>query len=86
MIPNEIQILNPIFDEKNNILELHLDHGRVNEMGSQQLRAWEHLTHYLESGQVRALITTSQKKSRSGKSIFSRYGIIKKGLCFLTRL
>ncbi len=70
MFPNEILALNPSLSEETQTLTLALDHGRVNEMGSEQLRAWEALSAFLEEGSVRTLITTSQKKSRSGKPIF----------------
>ena len=64
-----IQILHPSIHNKHTLL-LSLDHGRVNEMGSTELRAWEALTKILEEGQIRTLITTSPKKSGSGKDIF----------------
>ena len=47
-----------------------MNHGRVNEMGSTELRDWENLTNHLQNGHVRALITTSDKTTKSGKSIF----------------
>ena len=70
MIPSDIQILNPSLSEETRTLTLTLDHGRVNEMGSEQLKAWETLTLFLAKGSIQTLITTSQKKSRSGKPIF----------------
>jgi len=39
-------------------------------MGSAELKDWENLTSHLHQGAVRALITTSDKTTRSGKSIF----------------
>ena len=52
------------------ILHIRLNHGRVNEMGSAELKDWEQLTEYLQDSPARALITTSDKTTRSGKSIF----------------
>ena len=70
MLPTEIQILNPSLSTDQRTLTLLLDHGHVNEMGSEQLKAWEYLSEFLQKGEIRTLITTSQKKSRRGKSIF----------------
>jgi len=53
-----------------NIFHINLNHGRVNEMGSTELRDWELLTAHLQDGDVRAVVTTSDKTTRSGKSIF----------------
>ncbi len=47
-----------------------MDHGRVNEMGSTELRDWSQITAALESGSIRALVTHSTKVTRSGKPIF----------------
>ncbi len=63
-------ILNPTLSEDEKTLTLSLDHGRANEMGKDQLQAWSDLTDELETGVIRTLITTSQKKSRKGKPIF----------------
>jgi enoyl-CoA hydratase/carnithine racemase len=60
--------LHPCSDEA--ILHINLNHGRVNEMGSTELRDWEMLTAYLQDSAARALVTTSDKTTRSGKSIF----------------
>ena len=62
--------LHPTLTPDRSILHLSLNHGKANEMGSDLLRAWSNLTSFLEKGTVRALITTSQRKSRSGKAIF----------------
>ena len=70
MIPENIHLLNPSLSDKAHTLTLNLDHGRVNEMGSEQLKSWENLCTFLKKGTVQTLITTSQKKSRSGKPIF----------------
>ena len=52
------------------IFHINLNHGRVNEMGSEQLRDWASLTEFLQSGETRAVVTTSNKTTKSGKSIF----------------
>jgi enoyl-CoA hydratase/carnithine racemase len=51
-------------------LHINLNHGRVNEMGSNELRDWENLTAHLQDSPARALVTTSDKTTRSGKAIF----------------
>ena len=67
---DKIKILNPDLSKNEQILTLHLDHGRANEMGSELIQAWSDLINILESGDIRVLITTSQKKSKRGKPIF----------------
>ena len=52
------------------IFHINLNHGRVNEMGSEQLRDWASLTASLQTGATRAVVTTSDKTTKSGKSIF----------------
>jgi enoyl-CoA hydratase/carnithine racemase len=64
-----IQILNPTIRDDHTLI-LALNHGRVNEMGSDELRAWESLTKLLKNGEIRTLITTSDKKSKKGTPIF----------------
>lgn len=52
-------------------VELTFDHGRVNEMGSQQLGEFEELTRQLsESAGIVALITRSTRVTRKGTPIF----------------
>lgn len=63
-------ILNPSFIEEGRTLVLTLNHGKANEMGSNTLHAWTEVTKALHSGQIRSVITTSQRLSRSGKPIF----------------
>jgi enoyl-CoA hydratase/carnithine racemase len=46
---------------------LELDHGKANEMGSEQLRGFERLCKEL---QARALVTWSARRSRRGTPIF----------------
>ena len=53
------------------LLVLTLDHGKANEMGSAQLREFEQLVKDLEADStVRALISTSNRRSRRGTPIF----------------
>ena len=52
------------------IFHINMNHGRVNEMGSTELNDWENLANHLHNGTARALITTSDKRTRSGTSIF----------------
>jgi len=66
----ELNSLHANVSKDGNILEITLDHGRVNEMGSAELRDWESITDQLNDGQFRALLTTSNKVTRSGKRIF----------------
>lgn len=49
---------------------LTLDHGKANEMGRDQLAAFEGLIEHLAASDVRALITTSRRVSRRGTPIF----------------
>lgn len=49
---------------------LTFDHGKANEMGSEQLRDLEALCAWLEGGPVRALITTSHRRTAKGTHIF----------------
>jgi len=52
------------------VVEVELDHGRANEMGSALLDEWKRLTLALEEGQARALITWSRRRSEKGTPIF----------------
>ena len=49
---------------------LTLDHGKVNEMGRDQLQAFEGLIEVLSHSDVRTLITTSRRSTRKGTPIF----------------
>lgn len=53
-------------------LEIELDHGRTNEMGSEQLRDWEALCAALEdpASGVRSLLTWSRRRTEKGTPIF----------------
>ena len=70
MLLESFSPLNPHLSEDGTILTLSLNHGKANEMGRDLLTAWETLTHHLNQGSIRCVITTSQRKTRSGKSVF----------------
>lgn len=65
-----IKPLHPSLSDDGKILTLRLENGRANEMGKPELQAWSDLSDALEEGVIRAVITTSQRTSRSGKPIF----------------
>lgn len=52
------------------IVEVELDHGRANEMGSALMDEWKRLAIALERGPARALITWSRRRSEKGTPIF----------------
>ena len=62
--------LHPTQSSDGSVLRININHGAVNEMGSVELKDWEALTAHLEAGSAGALITTSDKVTRSGKAIF----------------
>ncbi len=53
------------------LLRLQLDHGKANEVGSGQMAELAQLVELLEEGPARALITSSQRVTRSGTPVFS---------------
>ena len=66
-----IQGLHPRFDQDRRLLVLDLEHGKANEMGTEQLAALESLCGLLESNdEVLCLATTSRRVSKKGKPIF----------------
>lgn len=62
--------LNPTLSADGKLLVLDFNHGKANEMGSTELKAFEALSAILEKGEIRVLISSSQRLSRSGKPIF----------------
>lgn len=52
------------------VLEITLDHGRANEMGSAALDDWERIARSVGDTDIRALITRSERTSRKGTPIF----------------
>ena len=46
------------------VLTVTMNHGRVNEMGSAELRDWEAITSSLQSGSHRALVSHSTRSSK----------------------
>lgn len=66
-----IAALHPRLDADRQLLILELDHGKANEMGSEQLVAFEALCVLLEGPHaITCLCTTSRRVSASGKPIF----------------
>lgn len=63
--------LHPTLQADRRLLVLDLEHGKANEMGSEQLDAYEALCETLEADDtVRCLCTTSHRVSKRGKPIF----------------
>jgi enoyl-CoA hydratase/carnithine racemase len=52
------------------VATLRFEHGKANEIGSAQLRELERLAAWLGEGDVRALVTWSDRRSRRGTPIF----------------
>jgi enoyl-CoA hydratase/carnithine racemase len=66
-----IEVLHPRLDEERRLLVLELDHGKANEMGTEQLTAFEALCELVEgTDAVSCICTTSRRVSKKGKSIF----------------
>ena len=69
-----IAALHPRLDGSRQLLVLELDHGKANEMGSEQLVAFERLCALIEdparAQAITCLCTTSRRVSKSGKPIF----------------
>lgn len=57
-------------EQDGRLVVVEIDHGRANEMGSAAVGEWEALTEMLETGEARALLTWSQRRSRRGTPIF----------------
>jgi enoyl-CoA hydratase/carnithine racemase len=66
----DLSSLHHQFSEDERILHITMDHGRVNEMGSTELRDWAAITAHLHANDVRAWLSSSTKTTRSGKPIF----------------
>lgn len=63
--------LHPTWDEERRLLLLDLDHGKANEMGSEQLAAFDTLCDWLEKDDsARCLCTSSRRTSKRGTPIF----------------
>ncbi len=68
---SSISALHPSLDAERRLLTLSLDHGKANEMGTEQLDALDQLCALLEADDsVRCLCTTSRRTSRKGTPIF----------------
>ncbi len=63
--------LHPTFEPEHGLLLLSLDHGKANEMGTEQLAALERLCDLVNADQrIRCVCTRSTKTTPSGKSVF----------------
>lgn len=66
-----IDALHPSYDADRRLLVLDLDHGKANEMGTEQLDALTRLCEQLEADDsVRCLCTSSRRTSKRGTPIF----------------
>lgn len=66
-----IEPLHPRFDAERSLLILELEHGKANEVGTEQLSALEALCELIETDDsIRCLCTTSRRVSKRGKPIF----------------
>lgn len=71
MDTDRFSVLRPTLQADRRLLVLDLEHGKANEMGSEQLEAYEALCQTLEADDtVRCLCTTSHRISKRGKPIF----------------
>lgn len=71
----KLEIFHPRLDDARRLLILELDHGKANEMGSEQLQAFEALCDHVEAAAgsdnpITCLCTTSRKLSKKGTPIF----------------
>jgi enoyl-CoA hydratase/carnithine racemase len=57
-------------EDEGRLVLLELDHGKANEMGSEQLVEFERLCEHLEHERAVALITWSRRRTSSGTPIF----------------
>lgn len=74
-LPTTLAPFHPQLDEARRLLILELDHGKANEMGSEQLGVFEAVCDYVEaaartSAPITCLCTTSRKTSKKGTPIF----------------
>ena len=68
---SELAPLHPTLDRDRGLLILDLDHGKANEIGSEQLAAFDALCALVESNdEVRTICTTSRRVSKRGTPIF----------------
>jgi enoyl-CoA hydratase/carnithine racemase len=71
---SSISALHPHLDAERQLLILELDHGKANEIGAEQLAAFEALCGLLEAPEraqpITCLCTTSRRVSQRGKPIF----------------
>lgn len=68
---SSVSALHPSLDTERRLLVLTLDHGKANEMGSEQLEALDRLCALLENdASVTCLCTTSRRVSKRGTPLF----------------
>ena len=71
---SSIAALHPHLDAERQLLILELDHGKANEIGGEQLAAFEALCALIEAPDreqpITCLCTTSRRVSKRGKPIF----------------
>lgn len=67
---SRIAALHPTFDPELRLLVLELDHGKANEISSEQLDALHQLNDLLEAQGIACLCTTSRRVSGRGTPIF----------------
>ena len=71
---SKCETLNPIYNKELRSLELHLEHGKANEMGSEQLFAWEQICEILEKGEL--IISNDNKIIWKNNHIASLWNMI----------
>jgi enoyl-CoA hydratase/carnithine racemase len=74
-LPAALAPFHPHLDDTRGLLTLSLDHGKANEMGSEQLGVFEALCEFIEAqassaSPITCLCTTSSKTSKKGAPIF----------------
>ncbi len=67
---SRIAALHPTLDPELRLLVLELDHGKANEISSEQLGALDALAELLETSDIACLCTTSRRVSARGTPIF----------------
>ena len=67
---DDFERLNVGLEAEGRVLTLEFDHGKVNEMGANELREFEQLCRRVPTSNVRAIVSTSRRRSASGKPIF----------------
>jgi len=66
----KLDSLHASVDLTGKILTVQIDHGRANEMGSQQIADWEKIVEWLENSVIQCLVTYSQRQTKRGTPVF----------------